>query len=398
MRIYQSFLLALKNIVTSKVRAILTMLGIIIGVSGVMVIIGMGNGMENYMKDSFKSLGTDLLTVAITGTGTSKNVSVDEMYALVAENTDYLKAVSPIVQVPGGSVKIGNDTLDSTSVTGVSESYGSMKKYELTDGRFLQYTDILNRSHVCVVGSYIDEMWLGGSAAGKTIRLNGTPFTIVGTLKEQSESEEGGNDDAVYIPYSTAARMSSTGVIMSYSFQIVSEDTVAQTKEIIGDTLFKVYGTKDAYTIISLSEMLSTMTTMLNVLVSVLAAIAAISLVVGGIGIMNIMLVSVTERTREIGIRKALGAKQRYIMQQFVIEAGTLSALGGVIGIGFGYLLSALATVILKSALDPNLAVVPSVSAILMAFGISAAIGVLFGYLPAKKAARLNPIDALRYE
>jgi len=140
------------------------------------------------------------------------------------------------------------------------------------------------------------------------------------------------------------------------------------------------------------------MTTMLNVMVTVLAAIAAISLVVGGIGIMNIMLVSVSERTREIGIRKALGAKQRYIMQQFVIEAATLSALGGLVGIGFGYLLSAVATVILKSALDPNLAVVPSLNAILMAFCISAAIGILFGYLPARKAAKLNPIDALRYE
>jgi putative ABC transport system permease protein len=130
----------------------------------------------------------------------------------------------------------------------------------------------------------------------------------------------------------------------------------------------------------------------------VLAAIAAISLVVGGIGIMNIMLVSVSERTREIGIRKALGAKQRYILQQFVIEAATLSALGGVVGIVFGYLLSALATVILKRALDPNLAVTPSLDAILLAVGISAAIGILFGYLPARKAARLNPIDALRYE
>ena len=397
MRLYQSFLLALKNILSSKVRAVLTMLGIIIGVSGVMVIIGMGNGMESYMKDSFKSMGTDLLTVTIIGTGTSKNVSTDDMYALTAENPAYLKDVSPIVRM-AGSVKIGNDTLDETTVSGVSETYGAMKKYALTEGRFLRYADILNRSHVCVVGSYIEKMWLNGNAVGKTIRLNGTPFTIVGTLEELSESEAGGSDDTVYIPYSTAARMSSIGVINSYSFQMVSEDNVARSKEIIGDALFKFYGTKDAYTIISLSEMLSIMTTMLNVMVTVLAAIAAISLVVGGIGIMNIMLVSVSERTREIGIRKALGAKQRHIMQQFVIEAATLSALGGLVGIGFGYLLSALATVILKSALDPNLAVVPSMSAILMAFGISAAIGVLFGYLPARKAARLNPIDALRYE
>jgi putative ABC transport system permease protein len=397
MRIVQSFLLAMKNILSSKVRSILTMLGIIIGVSGVMVIIGMGNGMENYMKDSFKSLGTDLLNVSITGTGASKKVSVDDMYRLVYDNPDYLRDVSPTVRV-GGSVKIGSSTLDATVIYGISESYAAMKKYELGGGRFLQYADVQSRNNVCVVGSYITKMWLGGDAVGKTIRINGVMFTIVGALVEESESEEGGTDDAVYIPYSTAARLSSTGMITSYSFQVVSEDDIARTKEIIGDALYGIYGTKDAYTIISMSEMLSIMTTMLNVLVSVLAAIAAISLVVGGIGIMNIMLVSVSERTREIGIRKALGAKQRVIMQQFVIEAASLSALGGLLGIGFGYALSSLATVILKSALDPNLAVVPSLSSIVMAFGISAAIGILFGYLPAKKAARLNPIDALRYE
>ncbi|UOO37212.1 ABC transporter permease [Oscillospiraceae bacterium CM] len=397
MRIVQSFQLALKTIVTSKMRSFLTMLGIIIGVSGVMVIVGMGNGMQNYMTNSFKSLGTDLLTVTITGTATSKTVTPDDMYTLVAENTAYLKDVSPIVKVVG-SVKIGSSTLDKTSVTGVSESYAAMKMYDMSGGRFLQYVDIARRGNVCVVGSYINKMWYNSDAIGKTIRINGVTLTIVGTVTEQSESEEGGTDDAVYIPYTTAARLSSTGMVNVYNFQVVSEDNISKSKEIIGDALFHVYGTKDAFTIISLSEMLSIMTTMLNVLVSVLAAIAAISLVVGGIGIMNIMLVSVSERTREIGIRKALGAKRRHILQQFVIEAATLSALGGLFGIGFGYLLSALATVILKRALDPNLAVVPSFSAIVIAFGISAAIGILFGYLPARKAARLNPIDALRYE
>jgi putative ABC transport system permease protein len=397
MRFYQSFLTALKNILTSKVRSVLTMLGIIIGVSGVMVIVGMGNGMEKYMKDGFKSLGTDLLTVNIVGTGASRKVDIEDMYRLAADNPAYLKDVSPVVRV-GGSVKIGSSTLEETSVSGVGESYAAMRKYELSGGRFLRYADILSRANVCVAGSYITKMWFNGDAVGKTVKINGVTFTIVGTLKEESESEEGGTDDSLYIPYSTAARMSSAGMISSYSFQVVSEDSIAEAKEIIGDALFNVYGTKDAYSIISLSEILGIMTTMLNVVVTVLSAIAAISLVVGGIGIMNIMLVSVSERTREIGIRKALGAKQRVIMQQFVVEAATLSALGGLLGIGFGYLLSALATYILQNALDPNLAVVLSFSSILIAFGISAAIGVLFGYLPAKKAARLNPIDALRYE
>ena len=397
MSIYQSFLLALMNILSSKVRAFLTMLGIIIGVSGVMVIIGMGNGMENYMTDSFQSLGTDLLTVTIIGTGSSETVDPDDMYALVEDNPQYLKDVSPVVNV-SGSVKIGSETLDSTSITGVGESYDSIKKYELDDGRFLQYADVLSRSNVCVVGSYITEFWLGGDAIGKTIRINGLNFTVVGALTEDADSEEASTDDAIYVPYSTAARLSSTGMISSYSFQIVSEETVTEAKEAVGDALYAVYGTEDAYQIISMSEILSIMTTMLNVMVTVLAAIAAISLVVGGIGIMNIMLVSVSERTREIGIRKALGAKQRYILQQFVIEAATLSALGGILGIIFGFLLSSLATVILQQTLDPNLAVTPSLNAIIMAVGISAAIGILFGYLPAKKAARLHPIDALRYE
>jgi putative ABC transport system permease protein len=397
MGIYQSFLLALKNIISSKMRAFLTMLGIIIGISGVMVIIGMGNGMEKYMKDAFKSMGTDLLVVNNFGTGTSHNVKDTDMYQLVAENPEYLKDVSPGVQVQG-TVKIGNSVLGQTSVSGVSETYAAMKHLTLTSGRFFNYVDVVNRNKVCVVGSYIAKDWFNSNAIGKTLRINGVSFTVIGALEEDADSEKGSGDDSVFLPYTTAAKLTSTGVISSYSFQVVSEDIIPKAKEIIGDALYKVYNTKDAYMIISMSEMLKMMTTELGVLVTVLAAIAAISLVVGGIGIMNIMLVSVSERTREIGIRKALGAKQRYILQQFVIEAATLSALGGLLGIGFGYLLSTLATVIFKQSLDPNLAVTPSISSILTAFGISAAIGILFGYLPARKAARLNPIDALRYE
>jgi putative ABC transport system permease protein len=295
-------------------------------------------------------------------------------------------------------VTLGKETLKLTSVTGVSETYAAMKHLKLSGGRFLQYADVLSRNDVCIVGSYLSDLWFNGDAIGKTLKVSGKTFTVIGVLAKDGENEEGGSDDVVYIPYSTAARMASVGMYTTYEFQVVSEDDVARSKEIIGDYLYKIYGTKDAYMIVSMSEILGIMTTMINVLVSVLAAIAAISLVVGGIGIMNIMLVSVSERTREIGIRKALGAKQRVIMQQFVIEAATLSAFGGLLGIGFGYLLSSLATVILKAALQEDLAVVPSLPAILMAFGISAAIGILFGYLPAKKAARLNPIDALRYE
>jgi ABC-type antimicrobial peptide transport system, permease component len=393
----ETFQLAIKNILSSKVRSLLTMLGIIIGVAAVIVIVGMGNGIENYMTSQFQSMGTNLLTVNIKGTGSSHNVSEKDMYALVEKNPKYLSDVSPTVTVRG-SVKISNETLDKTSVTGVSETYDIIKNYEVQEGRFVQYVDILNRNKVCAVGSYIANDWFNGNALGKSLKINGNTFTIVGVMAEQSESEEGGTDDAVYLPYTTAAILSSTGTISSYTFEMASEDNVSDTKAIISDALYDVYKTDDAYSIVSMSEMMDMMSSMINIMVTVLAAIAAISLAVGGIGIMNIMLVSVSERTREIGIRKSLGAKQRFIMRQFVIEAATTSALGGVIGIGFGYTLSALATVVIVKMLDADLLVTPSLFSVLEAFAISVAIGIIFGYLPAKKAARLNPIDALHYE
>ena len=208
---------------------------------------------------------------------------------------------------------------------------------------------------------------------------------------------EGGGDDCLYLPYTTAARLGGSRV-SSYVVTMVDENRMAQSKAALERALAEFFGSDDYYNIITMSELVDAMTGTINILVGVLAGIAAISLVVGGIGIMNIMLVSVTERTREIGVRKSLGAKERTIMEQFVIEAAATSALGGVIGIGLGYLLSAAATVAAARFLGEALTVAPTPFAVLMAFGISAGIGVLFGYLPAKKAARLNPIDALHYD
>ena len=395
MSILESLELALKNIVSSKTRTLLTMLGIIIGVAAVIVIVGLGNGLEGYVTESFSELGTNTLTVSVMSRGATRTLEVEDMYDIVEENSQYLDLCSPTASMMG-SVKIGSDTT-STSVTGVSEDYLSIKNYDIAKGRTIQYSDILQRGRICVVGAYVDQAYFGGNAIGQTLRVGGTSLTIVGVMEQQSESlEEGGTDDCLFLPYSTASRLS--GRISSFVVTVRSEDALDESKTALENALYSFFESDDFYTVISMAEMLETMTSMINILVGVLAGIAAISLVVGGIGIMNIMLVSVTERTREIGIRKSLGAKERYIMQQFVIEAAATSALGGVIGILLGYGLSSVATVVVTKVMDASLTVVPTLGAVLLAFGISVGIGVLFGYLPAKKAAALNPIDALHYD
>ncbi len=396
MSILESFSLAVKNILSSKTRTLLTMLGIIIGVAAVIVIVGLGNGLEQYMTDSFSGLGTNTLTVSVSSRGSTRSLSVDEMYGIVDENSQYLDQCSPTVSM-NGYVKIGSDTVSSTSVQGVSEDYVDISGASVSSGRNLQYSDMKLRAKVCVIGAYIDRAYFGGSAVGQTMRIYGTTFTIVGVLAQQDEDlEEGGSDDCIYLPYTTASRIS--GEVSSYVITMKDENYIDQSVAALENALYEVFSSDDYYTVTSMAEMVETMTSMINILVGVLAGIAAISLVVGGIGIMNIMLVSVTERTREIGIRKALGAKERYIMQQFVIEAACTSALGGIFGILSGYLLSAAASQVVTRLMEETLAVAPTLAAVALAFGISVGIGILFGYLPAKKAAKLNPIDALCYD
>ena len=399
MSLAETFQLAVQNILSSKMRTFLTMLGIIIGVCAVIVIVGLGNGMQGYIEDSFGDMGTDSLTVSIMGRGSSRSVSEEEMYQLVADNSDTFSRISPTVAMTG-SVKIGSSTLSATAVTGVSEDYFSMKGYEIAQGRGLQYTDMTGRKKVCVVGQYLNQYYYGGAAVGQTLKVGGTTFTIVGVMAMKGTGlEEGGTDDCVFVPYSTAARLSFTGTVNSYTLTVLDTDRIDEAKTTLENALYAIFEDDDAYTVGSMSEMVDEMNSMVNMIICILAGIAAISLVVGGIGIMNIMLVSVTERTREIGIRKALGARESAIMRQFVIEAATTSALGGVLGIILGFGLSAVATTVIASVMpDTPITVSPSVAAVLIAFGVSAGIGIAFGYLPAKKAAVLNPIDALRYD
>ena len=398
--LYETVRQALKNIASNKFRTLLTMLGIIIGIMAVIVIVGLGNGMTQSMRDSFSSMGTNTLTVSVPGFG-SRTVDVEEMYALADENPDLFEAMSPVATL-SGSVKVGTSTLDETSATGVSEAYLDMAGYTVEEGRGIQYVDIDDNKNVCVVGAYIDRVGYGGNALGQTIKVGADQYTIVGVLEAQVSdlsSQEGSDDDVIFVPYTTALRATMSRTASSYTFTLVDESMAAEGKELIEQTLTDLFHSSDGFMVVSMSEMLDTMTSMVNMVIMVLTVIAGISLLVGGIGIMNIMMVSVTERTREIGIRKALGSKERYILALFVIEAAMTSALGGVTGIVLGYLISAAANQVLPFVLtDMELTISPSLSSVAVAFGISVGIGILFGYLPAKRAARLNPIDALRYD
>ena len=398
--IYETFREAVQNIWSNKFRTFLTMLGIIIGVTAVIVIVGLGNGMTQSIASSFADLGTNIISVQVMGYG-SRSVEVEDVYSLVDAHPDLFEAVSPTASI-NSTVKVGTTSYSNTSVKGVSESYLGMSGYTVRVGRGINYVDLTDNKKICVVGDYISRVAYGGNAVGQTIKIGSEKYTIVGVLEAKmtdTSDQEGSSDDIVLLPYTTALRVSKTGTASSYAVTVTSEDNISEAKTVLENGLQELLNSDEGYMVTSMSEMLDMMTSMVNMVVTILTAIAAISLLVGGIGIMNIMMVSVTERTREIGIRKALGAKERVILGLFVTEAATTSALGGVLGIGLGYLLSALANRILPLVMsDMEMTVSPSLGSVAVAFGISVGIGVLFGYLPAKRAARLNPIEALRYD
>ena len=406
MNVGQSFRLAIKSLLTSKARALLTMLGIIIGVAAVIVIVSLGTGMQTYMNSQFEQVGVNLIQVMVYEQPGNRNADADDFYKLAEKYPQYIDSVTPALTI-SGIVRHGADEYERTSVTGVSETVynpetsQTVNGEQMEDGRFLSYVDVERNQHVCVVGSYLNEAMFGGRGVGQSLTIGGVPFTVIGTMRETADSTEGSGDDFIYVPYGLAPQLNGTagGSGMSgYLVASTSEDTSSAAKGVIESMLFRIYEDSSWYQVITMAEMMDMMDSMLGVLMTILIVIAAISLVVGGIGIMNIMLVSVTERTREIGIRKSLGAKERYIMQQFVIEAASTSALGGVTGILLGDLLSVAASVVATRLMGESLSVSPTLAAVAAAFGISVGIGILFGYLPAKKAAVLNPIDALHYD
>ncbi len=390
----QSFKLAIKSIWGNKMRSFLTMLGIIIGVAAVIILVSLVNGYMGSVVESFASMGVNQINVNVTNL-TSRTVDVDQMYEFYDEHGDMFDGISPNVSL-SATIKKGDDSMTSTSVAGRSEQYLEMKDYKLQVGRNIAYSDIVSRQKVCVIGAYVAQELFGSAdkAISDTLKINGYAFKVVGVVEAQDEDdmEDGGTDDFVWIPYSVATSLAGSANISSYTLTVSDTDNADTAKTLIQNFLYETFKDSDLYRVAAMSEMLDNLNNQISLMSGMLGGIAGISLLVAGVGVMNIMLVSVTERTREIGIRKSLGADKGTILQQFVIEAAVTSSLGGLVGILIGCIATKAVGALIGISASPTL------TAVIVSFGVSVAIGLFFGYMPARRAANLNPIDALRSE
>lgn len=393
MKFTKTVQLAFGSIMSNKLRSLLTMLGIIIGVGAVIVLVSIMDGITGQVTDAFESFGMNNITVSMTSRGSTRHIEPDDMYKIIDENPHLFAYCTPKVSLMATIKAKNSSDSEAASVTGTDETFDKINQLETQQGRFLQFIDIDKQVKVCVIGTYYEQEFFGkGKALGQTIKVNGEPFTIVGVLKEQADSSENSSDQCIYIPYTVASKMSQNRFISSYTVTLTDANRLDEAKAILESKLTKILGSSDFYTIIATREILDELNKIIGTMKAALVCIAGISLLVGGIGIMNIMLVTVTERTKEIGIRKSLGAKKKNILSQFVVEAATISGIGGILGILFGAIISFVAGKLL------DITIVPSLFAIVLAFSVSVAIGIIFGLLPAKNAANLNPIDALRFE
>ncbi|EPZ2272383.1 ABC transporter permease [Listeria monocytogenes] len=402
MNVLQSMKMAWKQLKASKLRSFLTMLGIIIGVASVILLVSLGNGVTQEVDDQMGDLGSNLITVVNSSVNPNDKYTYDEV--MKYQNIDGVKSVSPELS---GQVNATFDYKSSSNkVIGTNDQYKAARSLEMKEGRFLLPIDTEYGQKVAVIGSTVASDLFGfGDPIGETIRLNGMPYKVVGVLKEKGASIMGSSDDQIFIPISSAQRLlKDTNVRTIYVETKSAEDVdfVVNTLESrlaikFGDEKEQEKNASSAqmgpsYQVINQQEILNAFNTISTTLTTALGAIAAISLVVGGIGIMNIMLVSVSERTREIGIRKALGAKKRAILLQFLIESIVISVCGGVIGIIIGVS----GALIFGSVAGISSGI--TAGTIIFSFVFSLCIGVIFGIAPANKASKLRPIDALRSE
>ena len=376
--------LSFKAIYNNKMRSFLTMLGIIIGVMAVVILVSITQGAASGITDSISDMGSDQITATISGDDAS--VSADSIESLASYPS--IDSVAPVIST-SETVKKNSET-GSYSIVGVTPSYFTVRDIDIQRGRKIAESDIEWNTNVCVIGTDVASSLFGTwDAVNGTIIIGDSIYKVVGVLEEQGSSLAGSEDSKILIPYSTASRMTGQTGVSSFYIKASSEDTVNSAIRSVESFLLQATRDEEAYDVSNQSEVLDTMSDVTNTMSLLLAGIAAISLLVGGIGIMNIMLVSVTERTKEIGIRKAVGAKRKHIMLQSLCESCALSVLGGVLGL-----------VLSLGAIEVYNLVASSAAAINWSVGIAAivfcaVIGILFGSYPAAKASRLQPIDAL---
>ena len=400
----ESFLMAWASLIANKLRSLLTMLGIIIGVAAVIALVSIGNGVKQDIENSISSLGSNLLVVlpgaprtpgARPSQGSMKSLKISDYEAIA--KLEGVKAASPMTN--GSYVVIYQNKNWTTSVAGVNSNFQDVNNWTMTSGRFFSDKNVQNRERVAVVGqTVVKNLFTDEDPVGKEIRVKNIPFRVIGVLKSKGNGTMGNDqDDTVLIPYTTSMERVEGIDYLRRVYVVAKDDEGIDRLQADIENLLRVrHNIKDTnlddFNIQNMKSIMETVAQTTGTFTLFLGAVAAISLVVGGIGIMNIMLVSVTERTREIGVRKALGATYSVIVTQFLIEAVVISLIGGFIGIAFGIGASKVIGMV------SGMSTVVSVPTIIMSFAFSMAIGLIFGIYPARKAAKLNPIDALHYE
>ncbi len=388
MKFAQAFKMAFSAILANKMRSFLTMLGIIIGVFSVTALITVGQGTNTFVTSSVQGLGSNMLIGVITA---------KKPYELTLEDLNSLRGVGGVGEVSplissNSKAKAGTNTYD-TSVEGAALGYDTIRSLTVANGRFLTQSDLDRRGAVAVLGTELAEELFGTrDAVGSTVTLLGRDFLVVGVLEEKGSSMGMSNDNRAIIPFTTAQRLMKQMKINQIFVSSATADSVAEAQTELETFLKRRFSDEDDYRVFNQTDILGVLDTITGTLTAVLGGIAGISLLVGGIGIMNIMLVSVSERTREIGIRKAIGAQRSDIMLQFLIEAVMISITGGLIGLYLGYL----GTIVMSHFFNMALTITPGIAALGLSFSIG--VGVVFGSYPANRASKLRPIEALRYE
>jgi putative ABC transport system permease protein len=408
MKLFNLIRIALRALQRNKLRAFLTMLGIIIGVGAVIAMVAIGQGSKKSIQDQLSSMGSNMITIrpnsnqtpgggARLDQSTVQTLTLDDIKA-IQNQAQYINAVSPAVQGRGQAINAAMNW--PTTMQGVSPDFLSIRNWPLKEGTPFSAEDVNGATKVCLIGqTVVDNIFdPGDDPVGKTIRFNKIPFKIIGVLAEKGENAFGQDqDDIILAPYTTVQKriLAIPYIQTIYASALNSESSEAATEELsqVLRTSHKLTNSEqDDFTVRTQAELINTFSSTSQLLTVLLAAIAGISLLVGGIGIMNIMYVSVTERTKEIGLRMSIGARGLDILMQFLIEAIVISITGGILGVALGLLASKLITVFLSW---PTLV---SESSIILSFVVCAITGIFFGYYPAQKASQLDPIDALRYE